>query len=440
MFRLLWIVLCCVFTWVAYLIFQNIQTTAQNWYEAKSWQTTTAAISALNLNVTTSIDSDSDGRSYESKTYTLTTHYHYKVGGKSFSNTRVSFFENEDSDSYGYNNKMYARLNALKKDNKPVSIWYNPENPRLAVIDRDLQFSSISVPLLFFFLTASLGISGLYFQAKRLLKDKDKNQEPDSRAYTYPLLIMLVFFCVLSVIIAVSSFLSGDLKGLVALIFPAFIVPVWIEFSRHKKRKEKLKNKRKQLNSQAKNAIKGDSQGYATSIYIAIFILLLSCPIAYQEATSLSQYSYVSYLIFCFPIFGGLILLNAVIKASAYASSGDFYLTTSPTPATLGQRTRGRIEVLDMNPPSHVELSLMAFQVEKMAGASSSLELVRETLEYQFHSDSQPNYFDFEFTLPNIEKQRVEGATLKIDATLKLTLKTKLGIKVSYLFRDLKVK
>lgn len=96
--------------------------TYQSWQAMKSWQSTPATLIKVN-----GLENDTEAT------------YRYMVSGVAHINDRV--YGSTFKDNIGsYHQDLYQELQWLKDNYQPVTIWYNPDNPEQAVIDRDMRW------------------------------------------------------------------------------------------------------------------------------------------------------------------------------------------------------------------------------------------------------------------------------------------------------------
>ncbi len=119
--------------------------TYQSWQEMKSWQ----PVSAQLLSVKESANN-------------VAANYGFSISSNEYSSDRV--YVAPFNDNIGsYHHDMYLRLQGLKDKNLPVSIWYDPLNPNLSVIDRDMRWGLFTIVSVFCSLFILIGFAVIYF-------------------------------------------------------------------------------------------------------------------------------------------------------------------------------------------------------------------------------------------------------------------------------------
>lgn len=91
--------------------------------------------------------------------------YKYFVDGKSYINNRV-FIINNVTRKDGLQYKTGSMLEQYLKKNRPVTIWYNPNNPQEAIINRALNWAEIRSIMIFVILAWLVGGLILFFSLK----------------------------------------------------------------------------------------------------------------------------------------------------------------------------------------------------------------------------------------------------------------------------------
>lgn len=279
------------------IIRHNVFGTVVRWHLAKDWESYPASISNLKLDVQRSTRTDDEGRVYEDVSYKLKIVYKYAVNGTTYSNSRISFITSADSNPGQYNSRLYRKLEPLYQAGETTNVYVDPNNPRNSILDRSLNVAGLVTFLVFAFCLGGLGYVSLYTQLALWLRPRAESESSKAWARTVSLSFMVVMVsgCLLSFAIAYSALQDGDYHGLVALVFPALVVPIVIEY--------RLRGSR--------------STGSRTSIYLGVLWLTLSLPITYIEATSAPTYGLVSYVIFAVSLFGVALLIKGVANVVA---------------------------------------------------------------------------------------------------------------------------
>jgi len=134
-----------------------------NWSDIKSWHAADAYIQSAELKTS---------RSDDSTTYQATANYTYNYLGASYQGQRVGL--SGGSDNIGsYHQDWHARLKDHQRQQKPITVWVNPENPSEAIIDRDLRWGLLLFQALFLFVFGGVGIGGII-----VCLNADRNARP----------------------------------------------------------------------------------------------------------------------------------------------------------------------------------------------------------------------------------------------------------------------
>ena len=296
------------------------------------------------------------------------------------------------------------------------------------MIDKSLQVDSLIFTCVSIFLFAAIGLSGLYFQIKIQLNTN--NEDAINKAVSYPILIILLTFCLLGFSIAISSVLSDEYTGLVGLLFPALILPVWIYCKRHFKEKKAAVQRVNQAQVYHPSAVLGSTKSHSNTVYLAIFILLITSPLSYAEVTSTTQYSWVSYFIFSLAIFSLLIIFHARLTAIAYKRTGDIFLITETEKFFSNKKLTGRIEGVNLPSSKHATLTLTCLEVDKSRSGLILNFLVSDTATINLSKHGAPSHFNF--SIPENAQKIANNSKLQINFDLKLQLS--FAINLNYTF------
>ncbi len=84
----------------------------------------------------------------DSTTYSVEASYIYRYEGVSYTNDRVAI--NSGSDNVGdFQQQLGRQLERALRDNRPVPVWINPDQPQQAVLNRELRWSMLIFYLIF---------------------------------------------------------------------------------------------------------------------------------------------------------------------------------------------------------------------------------------------------------------------------------------------------
>ena len=108
------------------------------------------------------ISSEVKHYSGDSTTYKVVADYTYSVNGRTYEGDRVSI--HSGSDNVGsYHHDMNRKL---QRSNKEVTVFYNPDKPSEAVIDRSLRWEMLGFTAIFGFIFGLVGCGIMYFGFK----------------------------------------------------------------------------------------------------------------------------------------------------------------------------------------------------------------------------------------------------------------------------------
>ena len=201
------------------------------WYQAKSWNPTSATI------INTALK---ENRGDDSITYKVTAKYQYKVLGQTYSGNKVSV--TTGSDNIGsYHQDMHRYLKTQQQRGQPVTVWFDPQQPELSVIDKKMRWGLLLFESLFFVLFGLIGFGGLYFGFSKQFVDDLQNNDPNkpwlskkywanrtvlsNAKYAHKtVLVFAVIWNLLSVMayIAVYQAITGEAEptAFIAIVFP----------------------------------------------------------------------------------------------------------------------------------------------------------------------------------------------------------------------------
>ncbi len=131
-------------------------------WHMQSWQPTQARLIRAGYDTR----SGDDSNTYEA--YAL---YAYSIGGQEFTNDRVAIAGGADNIG-DYQRDMGRKLSAAFSRGETITIYVDPDDPREAIIDRDLRWGLIGFKAIFLFVFGGVGL-GLIILAFRAPKQKD---------------------------------------------------------------------------------------------------------------------------------------------------------------------------------------------------------------------------------------------------------------------------
>jgi len=156
---ILWLVFGGLFILVfaglgAFLIYQSVRS-RQKAEASQAWPATSGQVTEAHVEQSTSTDSDGD----TSTSYTPTVSYTYRVLGQEYQGDKIGFGFQQ---SYGSPSKAQAALASFPVG-KQVTVYYDPNKPADAVLERKASGSTPTLGLGIIFIAVSLclGCPGL---------------------------------------------------------------------------------------------------------------------------------------------------------------------------------------------------------------------------------------------------------------------------------------
>ena len=152
--------------------------------------------------------------------------YQYMVDGKRYHGDRLGtniLGGTDDVDDF--HDRVREHLSAAKAENKPITVWVNPDNPSESMFDRDIRWKLMMFASVFALAFGGVGVGAVVFAIASLLPkaavDKVKNSQASGVGTIW---VFAFFWNVISMpiaILAVPDMLAeGNWIGLLILIFP----------------------------------------------------------------------------------------------------------------------------------------------------------------------------------------------------------------------------
>lgn len=140
---------------IGFLLFSVIPTLHDAWRMA-SWPETQGTLLQAQLTA---------NHSSKSTTYDVSAEYRYEVAGRSYRGNRVAI--GSGGDNIGdFQQTLGNRLETALQNEQPVSVWYDPDNPGDAVLDRSPRWGLLGFKMIFVIAFGGAG-SGLLFVGLR---------------------------------------------------------------------------------------------------------------------------------------------------------------------------------------------------------------------------------------------------------------------------------
>ncbi len=131
-----------------FMLFKLLQ---DSWMVKKSrdWAVTQGEVLFSGVESQTSMDEDGTNTTFLAKVI-----YRYQVAGKTYENNQIAF--NSDLSTANYTRQ--ADLAAQYPQGTPITVYYDPDDPENAVLERKLFFTLATIFMAAVFLTISLSI------------------------------------------------------------------------------------------------------------------------------------------------------------------------------------------------------------------------------------------------------------------------------------------
>ena len=219
-------------------------------------------------------------RSQDSTTYQALAEYRYSVDGQSYKNDRVAI--NSGADNIGsFQSDLGRKLENSLSRKSPVTVYYNPQNPSDALLNREIRWGLLGFKMIFVLLFGGVG-GGIMFWGYRG-KRRIHTAETDAK--------------------------------------PWLARPEWVNGK---------------IRSNAKASM-------YVAIGIAIFWNLISTPILFMFDRIWDEQGAVGLLILLFPLVGLGLLYWAIKSAREWKRFGVTLLTMDPYPGSINGDVAGEI-------------------------------------------------------------------------------------------------
>ena len=215
-------------------------------WKMQSWLATQATLTAGDLKSSYSDDT---------RTYQAVGKYNYSVNGQVYYNDRVSLSDGYDNVGK-FQQHLGSKLIRHYKSNRPITIWYNPNNPAESIVDRDIRWALVGFKFIFLLLFGGVGLAILVFafKGKKINTSAEVQLSPwlarpewkngsiksDAKLGMYGVWGIALFWNLISFPAAIAATLEAFEKqnyvALVALLFP--LIGLGLLFWAIKKTKE----------------------------------------------------------------------------------------------------------------------------------------------------------------------------------------------------------
>ena len=134
----------------------SIIPTLYEWRQMSSWPETQATVISAELQ---------SHQGDDSTTYEATGNYQYQIGGNSYTAVRLGI--SGGADNVGdWHQQMDEKLRYSLHNNSPISIYYSPDNPAEAIVDRQPRWGLLGFKMIFVLAFGGVGIGLLWWSIK----------------------------------------------------------------------------------------------------------------------------------------------------------------------------------------------------------------------------------------------------------------------------------
>jgi hypothetical protein len=244
-----------------------------HWQQMSDWQEAQATVTSAEL-----LSHPGD----DSTTYEAIGDYQYRVAGTLYSGSQLGI--NSGADNIGdWHQQMSGKLRQGHDQQTPITIYYNPDNPAEAVVDRSLRWGLLGFKMIFVLAFGGFGVGLLWWSLK-------------SR----------------------SKFIDTPLAG----EKPWLAYKDWASPT---------------LLSDAKNR-------HYVAWGLAIFWNLISTPVVFVIPQELAKGNKAALLAGVFPLAGAWLVILAIKATRRWRRIGPTPLTLDPYPGSIGGQVGGVIE------------------------------------------------------------------------------------------------
>lgn len=262
---------------VGFLI-MGIGATLWEYNAMKSWAEGQAYLVDAGVNIHTGDDST---------TYSAYAQYHYQYQGDNYQGSRVAI--NSSADNIGdFQEEVGRALERAWRNNEPVSVWINPNNPEEAVLNRELRWGLMGFQLIFVLAFGGVGIG-------------------------------LMLFCLLKQ----PAELSNEMSTAASIT----------ENNTWKNRKA----------WQSNQVLSGAKTGMWAALIFSFFWNVISIPAAIFATPEIIAGNYAALLAYIFPVVGIGLIIWAVRATQNWRRYGRTPFTLDPFPGSIGGQVGGTL-------------------------------------------------------------------------------------------------
>ncbi len=318
----------------------GIASTSYQWFQTRNWQAVEAHVISAELK--------SQSHSEGGVTYRVVANYRYQFNGAEHIGKRIGLDSMGFDSVSDWHQQHYARLNAAKNNDTPISIWVNPQKPEQSVVDRDIRWQIMLFRLPFAILFTLVGLAA-FVMAWRIIRNRDldvalgnKNDVPDGKTWWQ----------------AEKMWRKGHIASETKLgVFGAWLVSlVW---------------------------------GSIAFTVPAVFIVKDAVPLL------------VKLLLLLLPLIGLWMIWRAILATIEWRRYGELKLVLTPFPALLNHKMSARIDL-----PGHklsgavYDIDLICQNVDDRGDESTKRNLWQKSLRAQANTNSGQTRLEFSFDVP----------------------------------------
>lgn len=291
---------------------ETVVPTYQSWEKAKHWQATPGMLIKVGK-IDNGVEAD----------------YQYTVNDRLFENSRVSVAVFKDNIG-SYNDDLFQTLERHYQAQKPITVWFNPNNPQESIIDRNMRWGLFALMLGFCSVFVLIG-TGICWVSLKPDKSTQKRRQKLSllqlrsewmNQRSEPGFQMsFIEYCQLrSAELAKQADQQQEIKG--------------VNDSKNWMQKKEWSGNR--IRSGAKNSLRG------LSIFAAIWCAVC-IPLLYLIYDELEKDNYAVLTVLLFPLVGVFLIKQAWKAYREWRRFGVIELEMDPFPGSIGGHVGGSL-------------------------------------------------------------------------------------------------
>ena len=312
--------------------------------------------------------------------------YSYKVNGQLFESQKVyvaTFKDNIGS----YHQNLYNKLVEQYRTSKPVTVWYNTQDPQQAVLDKNMRWGLFSLASGFCSIFVVIGAMIVYFSLV------GKIQTAKARSLTQ----------------LRQDWQQNNSSAAVQENFMEYVIQ-----HRHEKMSGQSQMSALRGDSpwrQNKKWLNNQIQSNAKSAFVGAWIIMLfwngiSSPILFKFAEEWHKQNYAIALALVFPLIGVYLIYYAVTTTLEWVRFGKLTFVMDPFPGAIGGNVGGHVDInhlKEMRTQYKVELECVYSYVSGSGKNKSRSELVKwaEAGTAKINATGQGVRLSFRFDIPS---------------------------------------